>query len=139
MRVRISSTALAAIHAHAAAEPDREVCGLLLGTEGSIEQAVATANVADDPARRFEIGATDLFAAIRAERAGGVKLIGYYHSHPTGSAAPSATDLAMAARDDRLWLICAGDAVTGWRSTANGFQAVEIVVVPLAPGESVRH
>ena len=126
MRVEISRTVLAAIRAHAAAEPEREVCGLLFGAPDRIDSVTAAANVAEDPARRFEIDPATLFAAIRAARGGGPRLVGYYHSHPTDLVEPSATDRQMAARDGKLWLIVTADAVTGWRAGPDGFAHMEI-------------
>ena len=78
------------------------------------------ANVAADPARRFEIDPGALIAALRAERGGGETVIGYWHSHPSGDATPSATDAAMAAADGKIWLIVAGGTVTAWRAGATG-------------------
>lgn len=121
MKVRISSEALAAIRAHAAADPAFEVCGLLFGTADHVSAVTPTPNVASDPARQFEIDPQALFAAIRAERAGGPTLVGYYHSHPSGRPEPSAADQHMAAGDGRLWLIVAGDDVTAWWATKTGF------------------
>lgn len=132
MRSGISSEALAAIRVHAASSPDAEVCGLLLGGD-TIGIAVPARNVHPDPTRHFEIDPAALFAAIRAERAGGPALIGYYHSHPNGLAEPSATDRASAAPDGRLWLIVAGDAVTAWRAGVNGFDPVELDADPSQP------
>jgi proteasome lid subunit RPN8/RPN11 len=126
MKVRISRTVLDAIRSHAAADAPREACGLLFGTAELVDAAMAAINVADDPERHFEIDPATLFAAIRAARAGGAKLAGYYHSHPNGRAEPSATDQAMAAPDGKLWLIVAGGAVTGWRAEPDGFTPVEI-------------
>lgn len=126
MRVLISSKALAAIRAHAAAEPDQEVCGLLFGDTGHVAEARPATNVSPEPTRRFEIDPTALFAANREERAGGSALIGYYHSHPFGSPEPSATDRAEAAVDGKLWLIVAGAQVRGWRSTGEGFRPVDL-------------
>ena len=126
MKTRISRTVLDAIRNHAAATPEREVCGLLFGKAERVDGAMAAANVAHDPAQRFEIDPATLFAAIRAERAGGPKLVGYYHSHPSGRAEPSETDRAMASGEGKLWLIVAGDAVTGWRAGPDGFAPVEI-------------
>ena len=126
MKTRISRTVLDAIRNHAAAEPDREVCGLLFGSEARIDGVMAAENVADDPTRHFEIDPAALFAAIRAERAGGPKIAGYYHSHPGGKATPSRTDRASAAPDGKLWLIVANDAVTGWRAGPEGFAQIEI-------------
>jgi desampylase len=124
MGLRISRAVLETALAHAATDPAREACGLLLGAaEGGAEriaEARACANVAADPARRFEIDPAALFAAIRAERGGGPRLLGHYHSHPNGSARPSPQDAAMADRPGRLWLILAGGEARFWRETPGG-------------------
>jgi len=113
--VEISSTLLAAIHAAAAAAHPLEACGLLLGRTGRIEAAPAARNVAADPARRFELDPAAHFAALRAARAGGPALLGHWHSHPAGPAAPSATDAAMALEPGRLWLILGGGEARLWQ------------------------
>lgn len=123
--MRIAKVALAQATAHARATPDREVCGLLLGSAALIEHARATRNVASDPRRWFEVDPAALFAALRAERAGGPLLLGHYHSHPNGSAAPSPRDLA-AAEPGRLWLIVAGDDARLWRATDGGFRPLAL-------------
>jgi desampylase len=114
MLLRISSKSIAAIRAHAAETPGAEVCGLLFGTVEAVETVQRCANVADTPATAFEIDPAALIAAHKAERAGGAKLIGHYHSHPNGACAPSATDAAQALDVGRYWLIVAGAAVGLW-------------------------
>lgn len=136
-RCTISRSALAAIHAHAAADAPREACGLLFGKPSAILRTQPTANVDADPVRRFEIDPGVLLAALRAERAGGPRLIGCYHSHPSGDLTPSLADARSAAPDGRLWLIVAQDRAMLWRAQTNGavngrFEAVEL----LAVGES---
>jgi proteasome lid subunit RPN8/RPN11 len=69
--------------------------------------------VAEDPHRSFEVDPRALFAALRAERAGGAKLIGHYHSHPNGLATPSARD-AAAAEPGWLWMIVGGGEAGLW-------------------------
>ena len=128
MRVRITSEALAALRAHAAEEPDREVCGLLLGESELITRAVRTANVAADPRSHFEIDPSALIAAHRVERQGGAQLIGHYHSHPRGPPEPSATDYACSAGDGRVWLIVAGGEVGAWRADPRGFVPVQLAL-----------
>jgi proteasome lid subunit RPN8/RPN11 len=90
-------------HARAAA-PD-ECCGLLLGTDASIDQAVPAANIAAAPRSRFLIDPKDHIDARRAARARGLEVVGFYHSHPRSSAGPSQTDIAEAAYPDHLHLI----------------------------------
>ncbi|WP_368039482.1 M67 family metallopeptidase [Sphingomonas sp. ID1715] len=125
-KVEISREALAAIKAHAATDPEHEVCGLLLGSGDRITAAAPARNIADDPRRRFEIDPTALFKALRRERAGGPGVLGYYHSHPHGPALPSATDQAMAEPNGKLWLIVGGAEVRAWRAGARGFEEVEL-------------
>jgi proteasome lid subunit RPN8/RPN11 len=125
-KLEISSGALDAIRTHAASDPGREVCGLLFGSSDRIETTEAVANIAEDPTRHFEIDPAALFRAIRAERAGGPKLLGYYHSHPAGRAEPSATDQEMSARDGKIWLIVAGGEVTAWRAGADGLKRLAL-------------
>ena len=119
MTVRIATALLDRILAHAAETPDREVCGLLFGSDTTIEAAQPAANVADTPERTFEIDPRALFAAIRAERHGGPPLVGHYHSHPSGDPTPSPRD-AAAAEPGRLWLIVAGGRVAAYRAVAGG-------------------
>jgi proteasome lid subunit RPN8/RPN11 len=173
MAIRITRGMLQRILAHAAEEPEREVCGLLLasrpfapslakpvlsnaagGVEGGcppsstrqegrtglrqaqperVEAVAETANVCSDPADSFEVDPTILFAILRAERAGGPRVIGHYHSHPNGSPTPSARDAAMALQPGRLWLIVAAGEARMWREVPGGamhgaFDPVELVV-----------
>jgi proteasome lid subunit RPN8/RPN11 len=112
---------------------------LLLGEGADIARAMACANVAADPHRRFEIDPAALFAVMRAERGGGTRWIGCYHSHPSGEARPSAADAAAAAPDGKLWVILAGHDVTAWRACEHGavngrFDRLELLAVE----ESVR-
>jgi len=120
MKVEISSAARDRIVAAAAASPEAEICGLLFGEPTRIVAVEGCRNVAADPARRFEIDPAALLAAHRRARAGGMRLIGCYHSHPTGTAAPSPRDAADAAPDGGIWLIAAGGRVTAWRAVVDG-------------------
>jgi proteasome lid subunit RPN8/RPN11 len=126
VRVEIATGLADQIRAAAAATPGMEVCGLLFGTEARIEHVIPAANVAPEPDRAFEINPAALFAALRAERAGGARLIGHYHSHPNGRAEPSARDLA-AAEEGRLWLIVAGDVIRAWIPVDGGFREVALL------------
>lgn len=127
VEVRISSSALRRILKDAAASPDREVCGLLLGDGRTIDAAMPTANVAANPADSFEIDPAIHFAALRAARRHGPSVMGNFHSHPAGPARPSSRDQAAALDPGQLWLIVAGDDATLWRVAAPG----RLVAVPL--------
>ena len=118
--MRISRSILDAIVGRAAENPAFEICGLLLGQGDRIVEARPAANVAPDPSHHFEIGPTTLIAAHRAARRGGPAILGYYHSHPGGSATPSETDARDAQPDGLLWLIVASGGVTAWRAGQDG-------------------
>ena len=125
----ISSTLLARLLTDAKNSPEAEVCGLLFGSEARIEAAEACANVAAEPARAFEIDPAALFAAHRRMRGGGARVIGHYHSHPSGEAVPSARDAAQAMGDGALWLILTAREARLWRTDrAGAFEAVELEV-----------
>ncbi len=106
MAIRISREVLNRILDLAAASPETEACGLLLGHGDQITEARETANVAADPRRRFEIDPAALIAAHKAARSDGPKVLGHYHSHPGSDVRPSVCDAETALADGALWLIC---------------------------------
>lgn len=117
----ISRALLDRILAHAAADPDREVCGLLLGSGARIQEICEVANIATDPASRFEIDPAVLLAAHRAARLGGHQVVGHYHSHPRGAVSPSACDAELASEERLFWLICDAQGRHAlWRSGTVG-------------------
>ena len=120
MTTRVSRSVLIGIQQISAAAAPREACGLLFGSDAAITGWQVVENVAEEPERRFEIDPAALFAALRAERAGGPRIAGYWHSHPSGDPAPSMTDARMAEPDGRLWLIVAGEAARLWRAGEAG-------------------
>lgn len=152
MRVRISSAIVAQITTLAAASPAAEICGLLLGRDDLIERAEPCRNVAAEPACWFEIDPAALIAAHRGARGGGAKLVGHFHSHPTGRAVPSVRDAEAAAVDGMLWLIAGGGELTAWRAVSRGevegrFDPVMLDVVgsacadaaPASEGPQLKH
>ena len=130
MDIEVTSEALAAMRAAAAAAHPQEACGILLGTANRITAALETRNVHPTPETHFAIDPQALIDAHRAARAGGPQVLGYFHSHPHGPAEPSATDRACAAGDGRVWAIIAsgiaGDDVRFWRDDDRGFTALSL-------------
>ena len=98
-----------------------EACGLLLGRGQGIDRILPARNVHPVPQTHFEIDPQALVDAHRAEREGGLRVIGYYHSHPRGTAEPSATDRAQSSGDGRVWAIAGADGVRFWRDDETGF------------------
>jgi proteasome lid subunit RPN8/RPN11 len=115
MRLEVSRDVLTGIRAEIAAAHPLEACGLLFGDESRISGWRLAPNVAKHPEGEFEIDAATLFAALRAERAGGARLTGYWHSHPTGEAQPSSHDVEAMQADGKIWVIVAGDDIMAWR------------------------
>jgi predicted GIY-YIG superfamily endonuclease/proteasome lid subunit RPN8/RPN11 len=131
--IGISPQALAAMRAHAAAAHPQEACGILLGEGNRITEARPAANVHLSPHTHFAIDPQALIDAHRAARAGGPEVIGYYHSHPRGPAAPSATDRAEASGDGRVWAIIAPHDpeadIRFWRDGEAGFTALPFTMI----------
>lgn len=105
MKITVTRHAIEGVLAHAREAAPRECCGLLVGRPGEICEAVRTANLADDPVRRFVVDPRDHIAGRRAARDRGLSVVGFYHSHPKTPAEPSLTDVAEAGYDDHLYLI----------------------------------
>lgn len=124
MKLQISSGDHQFLLDTAAATPEREVCGLLLGqngTDGAQVQAIVPArNVAADPARSFEIDPATLLAAHRNARGAGQRVIGHWHSHPNGRMEPSARDAARASDNGQIWLIIAAGSISAWAAHSIG-------------------
>jgi len=140
-RMRVLRAVLDAIAAHARRDSPRECCGLLIGTEDDVIEAVATGNVAAEPLRHYQVSPIDHFAQIKryrelgTERATAVNVIGVYHSHPHSAPKPSPTDLEEAF-EDFLYLIAGpvdGSApltIRAYRLQAGQFEDVQLAPIP---------
>jgi len=133
MIVEVTRGVLATLEHEARRAAPEECCGLLLGRKNGaferIEVAQAAVNVAQNRRIHFEIDPVALLVAHKAEREGGARVIGYYHSHPTGISVPSATDQEHSTGDSRIWAIISESEVAFWRDNANGFAAQPFRVV----------
>jgi len=86
-------------HAHRAYPA--ECCGSLIGRpDGAatiVQRCFPAENIAQaDRRRSYQIDWRSLFNAFREARAAGLRVVGFYHSHPDGSAEPSVRDQAEA-------------------------------------------
>jgi proteasome lid subunit RPN8/RPN11 len=137
--MRIRSAVVRAITAHARRERPRECCGILVGTEDEIVEAIDAGNVAADPLRSYEVSPADHIAQIRRCResgktgTGSLKIVGVYHSHPHSAPVPSPTDLEQAC-DEYVYLI-AGPAddsapleIRAYRLSEERFRSVGLTV-----------
>ena len=96
--------ALSTVIAHARQARPAECCGILLGRAAEIVEAVPVRNVAESPTR-YVLDPAEHIAVRRRARASGIDVLGFYHSHTTTAAEPSATDIADAAYPGHLYLI----------------------------------
>jgi desampylase len=133
-RVSIANEARDAILTHARAEAPGECCGVLVGRPDLIERAIAAHNAAPHPATRFLVDPRDHFEAIRAARATGRMVVGYYHSHPAGPPVPSPTDLAESGEAEAIHVIAgagAGGPLTELRAyrLIDGETVIEVELV----------
>jgi proteasome lid subunit RPN8/RPN11 len=131
MTVEIATGIAQAIRDAAAASPTHEICGLLLGSERRIEALLPARNVAADQAVTFEIDPQALLGAHRRARAGGLAVLGHYHSHLRGPVRPSAADAAASHADGALWIIANAETLGCWRAVADGPAAGRFVPVAL--------
>src|SRR5688572_17529924 len=137
--MNIRPEVLAAIRMHALRDRPRECCGILVAVDDEIVEAVAAANVAAEPLRRYEVSPADHFAQIKRCRAmagegpHALRIIGVYHSHPHSAPVPSPTDLEQAF-DEYVYVI-AGPAdgsapfeIRGYRLVAGRFEKVALAI-----------
>ena len=124
MRIEVAKHVVEAMQSAALAAHPHEACGILLGEGEKISDFIATRNVHSDPETHFEIDPQALIDAHRAARQGGPQVVGYYHSHPVGTAEPSQTDRSMASGDGRIWAIVAEGGVKFWQDRPGSFAAV---------------
>lgn len=116
------------LRAEAAAQPTREVCGLIGAREGIAVTQYPIANIAPDAGQCYHMDPAAQIAAFRAMRLSGEALAAIYHSHPNGPPLPSPRDLCEWAYPEALCLIIglAGGwpRLRAWRWTMGGFVPV---------------
>lgn len=96
--VRIPARLVEEIVGHCAAAKPNEACGLLAGTDGSIETVFTMSNAASSPVR-YALDPKEQFEAYRAIDDQGWQLAGVFHSHTRTQAYPSPTDVRLASED----------------------------------------
>jgi proteasome lid subunit RPN8/RPN11 len=119
-RLLIASPLLDQLRNQAVLAHPRECCGLLVGRRNKvavITRLIACDNCHPEPTQFFTVEPAQQLAALlelRALEGAGDKaetLLGVYHSHPQGPAAPSPRDLDAAQDSEMIWLII--DATQG--------------------------
>ena len=123
--LRLSPALAEKVRTAAARAYPEECCGLIEGVDEAdgwrATSLHETANRAEDRARRFLIDPQAQFDLMRGLRDTGRRVIGCFHSHPGGRAAPSATDAAEAYEPGFLYLIAGGTREGGFALAAFRF------------------
>ena len=102
--MEIPEKVLAAIESAAMAAYPNEACGLLIGRDKHIIDALPSPNRAAAPGA-FLIDPKTHLETQRRTRQRGLKIIGCYHSHPGGDSAPSIDDGLGENPSNFLWMI----------------------------------
>lgn len=94
-----------AMVSHARFAAPEEACGLLAADEeGRLRMAYCMSNVESSPIA-YTLDPSEHIKALHHAERHGWSLAGVYHSHPVGTAHPSATDVARALEPEWLYAI----------------------------------
>ena len=124
-RLLLPAPAAAAIRAHEAYASPEECCGLLGGVSDLVRFVYPLTNSNPSPTS-FTIDPVEHFHSWRHATANGWDLLGALHSHPSGPAQPSRTDLALANEPDWIYLIVVNGEISGWEIRNRVAAAVEL-------------
>jgi len=118
-----------------------EACGLFSGAvcDGDflVTDAWPAPNLLADMAGRFELDPRHRLKVEKICRQSALKVIGHWHSHPSGKAEPSAIDANHAYEPDLVWLILATDgqsvsdiqAFAPPQSPGGSFQPIDLIII----------
>jgi proteasome lid subunit RPN8/RPN11 len=117
--IKLPQRVVAGLRRHAVAALPAECCGALVGLSAPSQLEVRAAIPVVNEERavdRYSIDARVVLHLERQAAAAGVRLLGFYHSHPEGPAAPSQVDVELAC-PGYLYLIIQPQHGTlrGWR------------------------
>jgi proteasome lid subunit RPN8/RPN11 len=113
-----------------------EVCGLLLGNGVEIIDIVPIPNAAEDAQHAFRLEERAFVREMFAAEKRGLSLAGFFHSHPSGIALPSQTDIQQSHYPDALHLIVGlggQPLMNAWRLANGGAERVELIISDAAP------
>ena len=104
-----------------------EVCGVLGGAGGRVTRVEPVPNVAATSETRYELDPGATVDAVERVEADGEHL-GFYHSHPRGPPAPSATDRAEATWSGFVYCIVSlpDSSIRAWRWTGERFEQLSV-------------
>ncbi len=138
--LRLQSDLAARIQGIVESAYPNEGCGVLLGrVEGhgrEVIRAVSSQNTWDERSDRYRIEPDIVHRLMRAEEEGGLRIVGFYHSHPDADPLPSATDrdLAWPWYHYVIWPVRRGVAgyPRAWRLAGARFLEIDLRLSELA-------
>jgi proteasome lid subunit RPN8/RPN11 len=102
--LKLPHTHVDEIIAHAREDAPNECCGIIAGTDGSVEKLYRAVNAEASP-YRYNVDPKDLLRIYRDIDSNGWDVLAIYHSHTHTEAYPSPTDVRLAAWPDAYYLI----------------------------------
>lgn len=102
--LRLTSSLIEKMLAHAAAHYPEEACGLLGGRDGQATLFIPVENDLHSSVA-YKMEPRQHVQAMYALDAAGLEIVAIYHSHPGGPARPSATDVVEANYPDSTQII----------------------------------
>ncbi len=101
--MRILRQVLKSVVEHSQESFPRECCGILLAKDENtpmVDMALPAENTEKEfPEQRYSLDYKTHLEAVEMEATGEAHIVGYYHSHPHGTALPSQRDLKQAVTD----------------------------------------
>ena len=135
MAVTFTQDAFEQIKSHSLKERPIEACGVLTGPEKSrqISAGVTCANMDENPRAAYTIDPKELLQVIdEIDATQGIRLAGFYHSHPFSEASPSNVDRDRAAWDRFIYAIYSIplDLLKCylWDDEENCFQTLDVIL-----------
>ena len=105
MNVTLAPGILEDVIEHAKECFPKEGCGLLAGSNQSVQRFIAMDNVSPTPETAYDMDPARLISVLRDLRNSGAELVAIYHSHPRGPARPSNSDIERAYYPEAAHLI----------------------------------
>ena len=102
--MRIATSLIDEIVAHAREDLPNECCGMVGGSDGEARTVYRAENAEASPLR-YSIDANEQFRLMQTIEGAREELVGIYHSHTKSPAYPSQTDVNLAGWPDAMYLI----------------------------------
>ncbi|GAB4341254.1 MAG: hypothetical protein Kow00117_21260 [Phototrophicales bacterium] len=108
---------------HAHADYPNEACGLLVGVGNQVKRVIPVKNIATDPKHNYLIGRDVLNHYIPT--LDGLRIIGFYHSHPSDDITPSPSDIKQA-MPNVIYVIASRRKLSAWKFDRGRVYAIQI-------------